>query len=57
MYFTVKKMEGRVAFVNENKRRVWLNGYAFLDEYGHCIIIVYGEERMKDVMKYLSMPL
>ncbi|MFA5366584.1 MAG: hypothetical protein WC333_01730 [Dehalococcoidia bacterium] len=57
MRFTVKKMNGKVAFMNENKRWVKLNGYAFLDEYGHCIIIVYGEARMKDVEKYLSMPL
>jgi hypothetical protein len=57
MHFTVKKMEGKVAFVNEDKRRVWLNGYAFLDECGHCIIIIYGEDRKKDVEKYFNTPL
>jgi hypothetical protein len=57
MFFTVKKMENRVAFVNENKKPVKLNGYAFLDEFGHCIIIVYGEARKKDVEEFLSTPL
>lgn len=31
-----------------------LNGYAFLDEDGHCIIITYGEKKRDILQRYLS---
>lgn len=30
------------------------NGYAFMDECGHCIIIVYGEKLKKDMITHLN---
>ena len=30
------------------------NGYAFIDENGRCIIIVYGEGNRDAMVKYLS---
>jgi hypothetical protein len=57
MQFSIKKMKGKLKIVGENNKPISYNGYAFLDKYGHCIIITYGEDRMKDVKKYLSMPL
>jgi len=29
----------------ENRKMMKLNGYAFIDNYGHCYIITYGEGR------------
>lgn len=40
----------------ENKKKISLNGYAFLDEFGKCFIIVYGEGRKNTLKKYLEDP-
>lgn len=31
-----------------------LKGYSFIDKWGHCIIIVYGESKRDLIKKYLS---
>lgn len=41
-------------FQDENKKEISLNGYAFIDENGKCIMIVYGENRKNDLSKYLN---
>jgi hypothetical protein len=41
-------------FQNENKEWITLNGYAFIDSWGYCIIIVYGENRRDLMSEYLS---
>jgi hypothetical protein len=46
MKHTIQKMNGKDA---DN-----LSGYAFLDESGNCIIIVYGEGRRDSMSKYLD---
>ena len=38
----------------ENKKKISINGYAFLDEFGKCLIIVCGEGRRDSIKKYLS---
>jgi hypothetical protein len=38
----------------ENKKEFRMEGYAFLDEAGGTIIIVYGEGRRDDMDKYLT---
>lgn len=37
----------------ENKIKYSYNGYAFLDEMGRCMIIVYGENRRDSMKEYL----
>ena len=41
-------------YQDENKKWISLNGYAFIDSWGHCIIIVYGERRRDALSQYLS---
>ena len=38
----------------EKRTVISLNGYAFVDEYGHCHIIVYGEGLRDSYLKYLK---
>ena len=54
MKHTVVKMNHSLDFLNENKKEVVNNGYAFIDECGNTFIIVYGEGRRDDVSKYLN---
>ena len=36
--------------ISDNKVTGYLTGYAFIDEFNHCIIIVYGENK-RDLVK------
>jgi hypothetical protein len=36
------------------KKLISHNAYAFIDEMGHCIIIVAGEKRRDQLSEYLS---
>ena len=54
MKFDVIKMEHKYEFVDENKKKHSYNGYAFMDECNHCIIIVYSERRRDAMIEYLS---
>ena len=47
-------MNQPLRYQDENKKWVSLNGYAFIDDNGHCIMIVYGEGRRDALSKYLS---
>ena len=38
----------------EGKSVISMTGYAFMDECGGCIIIVYGEGRRDAMSKYLN---
>lgn len=46
-------MKNNLIFV-EDKKKISLNGYAFIDNNGHCIIIIYGERRRDLFIEYLS---
>ena len=53
MEHTIEKLKHSVVF-EENKKDIIMNGYAFIDKCGRCIIIVYGEGRRDSMSKYLS---
>jgi hypothetical protein len=57
MKYTIKKMTGKLSVLIDNKHWVSYNGYAFLDEFGHCIIIAYGEDKRDIIAKYLNAPI
>ncbi len=48
MEYTIQKMNHVLKYQDDNKW-VMINGYAFIDSLGHCMIIVYGEGR-RDVL-------
>ena len=54
MKFTIEKLKHKFEFLENNHTFVSLNGYAFIDEFGGCIIIVYGEGRRDAMSKYLN---
>jgi hypothetical protein len=54
MKFTIEKMKTPLTFLDDKKKEIVLNGYAFINEYGHCIIITYGEGYRDLMSKYLS---
>jgi len=54
MKHTIQKMNHVLRFQDENKKWISLNGYAFIDNWGHCIIIVYGEKKRDFLSEYLS---
>ena len=53
MKYTIQNMSNPFVFF-ENKKKITLNGYAFIDENGKCFIIVYGEGRRDSIKNYLS---
>lgn len=53
MKYTIQNMNQPFVFF-ENKKKISLNGYAFLDEFGKCLIIVYGEGRRDSVKNHLK---
>lgn len=53
MQHTIEKMPP-LEIVDDKGNLIKINGYAFMDEYGSCIIIVYGEGRRDAMSKYLN---
>ena len=53
MKYSIELMNHKFEFL-EGKSKTSLNGYAFIDENGGTIIIVYGEGKRDDMSKYLS---
>lgn len=53
MKHTIENMKHKLEYT-EGKSVISLNGYAFIDECGNCIIIVYGEGRRDAMSKYLN---
>jgi hypothetical protein len=53
MKHTIEKMKNKLEYT-EGKSVVSMTGYAFIDESGSCIIIVYGEGRRDAMSKYLN---
>ena len=56
MNHTIEKLKEPFTFMENNGKPTSLNGYAFIDEHGRCIIITYGEGRRDQMSKYLSGP-
>ena len=53
MKHTIQKLKNLMIIV-EDKKTIIMDGYAFIDECGSCIIIVYGEGRRDSMSKYLT---
>ena len=53
MQHTIEKMPP-LEIVDDKGNLIKINGYAFMDECKHCIIIVYGEGRRDAMSKYLN---
>ena len=53
MKHSIVKMKHKLEYV-DGKSKISMNGYAFIDENGGTIIIVYGEGRRDDMSKYLN---
>ena len=53
MQHTIEKMPP-LEIVDEKGKLIKINGFAFIDECGSCIIIVYGEGRRDAMSKYLN---
>lgn len=49
MKYTINIM--KTTLIIDNKK---FKGYAFIDEWEHCIIIVYGENKRNLMKKHLS---
>ena len=47
-------MKHPLVYLNDNRKEITTEGYAFIDENGGTIIIVYGEGRRDDMAKYLT---
>ena len=53
MKHTIEKLKNKFEYT-EGNQIISLNGYAFIDECGNTIIIVYGEGRRDTMSKYLT---
>jgi len=53
MKFTIKSI-APLKSLDENKKVVLIDGYAFIDEEGRTIIQAYGRARKDQLSKYLS---
>ena len=54
MKFSIEKLKNSLEFIDEKKKIVSMNGYAFIDELGKCIIMVYGEGRRDFMEEHLK---
>ena len=52
MQHTIERMPP-LEIIDDRGKLLKVNGYAFIDEHGHCIIIVYGDGRKDAMSKYL----
>jgi hypothetical protein len=48
MNYTISKLESKI--IDNN---TYLTGYSFIDELGHCFMIVYGESKRDELDRYL----
>lgn len=54
MKHTIVKMKNPLVVLNDNRKEISMEGYAFIDEMGGTIIIVYGEGYRDLMSKYLD---
>jgi len=43
----------RILIFEVDKVKISLKGYSFIDEWGHCMLIVYGESKRDLMIKML----
>ena len=53
MEYSIKNFQP-LRILNDDKSIIILNGYAFIDKFGYCIIIVYGESKRDDIILILK---
>ena len=53
MQHRIEKMRP-LEILDHKGKLIKINGYAFIDECGSCIIIVYGEGRRDQMSEYLN---
>lgn len=53
MKYTIESMP-LLTYFDENQKKSFKKGYAFMDEVGSCFIIVYGENRRDSMIQYLA---
>lgn len=44
----------KITYITKEKKEISLQGYSFIDEYGYCFCIVYGDARKKGMKKFLD---
>lgn len=54
MKYTIKKLTEKLTYLDDNKKLISYNGYAFMDENNRCIIIAYGENRRDSISELLN---
>jgi hypothetical protein len=54
MKYTIENMKQPLTFMLDDRKTISINGYAFIDECGGTIIIVYGEGYRDSMSKYLT---
>jgi hypothetical protein len=54
MKHTIEKMKQPLVFQNDKGKKIITDGYAFIDEDGGTIIIVYGDGLRDEMSKYLN---
>jgi hypothetical protein len=54
MTHTIVKMKNPLVILGDNRKEISMDGYAFLDDSGGTIIIVYGEGYRDLMSKYLN---
>jgi hypothetical protein len=54
MNHSISAMKEPLVFLDDKRKEIRTTGYAFIDEWGHTIIIVYGEGRRDDMSRYLN---
>lgn len=53
MNYAISKLEATTPIIKDNKE-CYLHGYAFMDQYKHCAVIVYGEKQKELMNKLLN---
>ena len=53
MEYTIKNFQP-LRILNDDKSFTVLNGFAFIDKFGSCIIIVYGESKKDEIILILK---
>lgn len=52
--YTISEMTAKTPTTVNGKVTEYLTGYAFMDEFKHCFIIVYGENKRDFVINKLK---
>ena len=54
MKYTIENTKYELEVLNEKKKLITSKGFAFMDEEGKCMIIVYGNGHKDTMINYLE---